>query len=120
MAGRNADEPAEWGSENACTQSRVPQSAADLRQLLLSGHVVRRAYGHAWFFVPVAAVHERVHLHRFHGIRYSESAGFRIQSVRHVYVGADDGNETPVLRAVHAGALQKHGGEKTVFDLRHV
>ena len=27
---------------------------------------------------------------------------------------------TSVLRAVHAGALQKHGGEKTVFDLRHV
>lgn len=25
------------------------QSAADLRQLLLSGHVVRRAYGRAWF-----------------------------------------------------------------------
>ena len=63
MAERNADEPAEWGSEDACA-----------------------------------------HLHRFHGIRYSESAGFRIQSVRHTYVGVDDGNETSVLRAVHAGA----------------
>lgn len=86
------------GSEDACVQSCVPQSAADLYQLLLPGHVVRRAYGHAWFFVPVAAVHERVYLHRFHGIRYSESAGFRIQSVRHAYVGADDGNKAPVLR----------------------
>lgn len=28
-------------------------------QLLLSGHVVRRAYGRAWFFVPMAAVHEQ-------------------------------------------------------------
>lgn len=71
-------------------------------------------------FVPVAVVHERVHLHRFHGIRYGESAGFRIQSVRHAYVGADDGNKAPVLRTVHAGAFQEHGGEKTVFDLRHV
>ena len=26
----------------------------------------------------------------------------------------------PVLRTVHAGAFQEHGGEKTVFDLRHV
>lgn len=26
------------------------------------------------------------HLHRFHGIRYGESSGFRIQSVRHAYV----------------------------------
>lgn len=25
-----------------------------------------------------------------------------------------------VLRTVHAGAFQEHGGEKTVFDLRHV
>lgn len=36
------------------------------------------------------------------------------------YVGADDGNKAPVLRTVHAGAFQEHGGEKTVFDLRHV
>ena len=38
----------------------------------------------------------------------------------HAYVGADDGNKAPVLRTVHAGAFQEHGGEKTVFDLRHV
>ena len=112
MAGRNADEPAEWGSEDACVQSRVPQSAADLHQLLLSGHVVRSAYGNPRVFVPVAVVHERVHLHRFHGIRYGESAGFRIQSVRHAYVGADDGNKAPVLRTVHAGAFQEHGAKK--------
>lgn len=30
------------------------------------------------------------------------------------------GNKAPVLRTVHAGAFQEHGGEKTVFDLRHV
>ena len=45
---------------------------------------------------------------------------FRIQSVRHAYTGDDDGNEAPVLRSVHVGAFQKHGGEKTVLDLRHV
>ena len=46
------------------------------------------------------------------GIRYGESAGFRIQSVRHAYVGADDGNKAPVLRTVHAGAFQEHGAKK--------
>ena len=43
-----------------------------------------------------------------------------MEFVRHAYVGADDGNKAPVLRTVHAGAFQEHGGEKTVFDLRHV
>ena len=27
-------------------------------------------------------------------------------------VGADDGNKAPVLRTVHAGAFQEHGGRK--------
>ena len=86
----------------------------------VSGHVVRSAYGTRGFSFLWPLCMSVVHLHRFHGIRYGESAGFRIQSVRHAYVGADDGNKAPVLRTVHAGAFQEHGGEKTVFDLRHV
>ena len=93
-------------------QSRVPQSAADLHQLLLSGHVVRSAYGNPRVFVPVAVVHERVHLHRFHGIRYGESAGFRIQSVRHAYVGADDGNKAPVYGLSMLGRFKNMGAKK--------
>lgn len=65
-------------------------------------------------FVPVVVVHERVHLHRFHGIRYGESAGFRIQSVRHAYVGADDGNKAPVYGLSMLGRFKNMGAKNRI------
>ena len=77
-------------------------------------------------FVPVAHVHERVHLHRFHGIRHRESAGVRVQPVRHVHAGRHARHPSSVLRHLHARPVQEHGRQEAVShflvvrrDLRH-
>ena len=98
-------------------QNGIAADVAGLHQLFPSGVVVRRADGHARLFVPVAHVHERVHLHRFHGIRDGESAGVRVQSVRHVHACRHARHKASVLRHFHAWPVQEHGGEKTVSHL---
>ena len=67
----------------------------------------------------MAHVYERVHLHRFHGIRDGESAGVRVQSVRHVHACRHARHKASVLRHFHAWPVQEHGGEKPylIFSL---
>ena len=67
------------------------------------------------FFVPVAHVHERVHLHRFHGIRHRESAGVRVQPVRHVHAGRHARYPSSVLRHLHARPGSRTWGAKKPY-----